>query len=127
MNKGINTGICEACGREVPKADLKAVDEQYKSETIARGTPGMVKNYYKTVYLCRRCRFMRKFSIGVGIIFGVLYLFLWTMLMSRYNLKGFLFVLWIFLNPLVVTILFILLFRVVTKCDTLVKTDFHSK
>lgn len=121
------TGECDACGKIVPKEKLKDVEEQYKSETISRGTPGIVKNYYKIVRLCPRCRFLRKLSVVLGIIAGFIYLMFWVMLNEHFKLGPVLFIIWALLNPLVFGVLFIMVFRVITKCDTLIKTDFHSK
>ena len=118
---------CDACGRNVPKEKLKVVEEQYKSETLAVGTPGLVKNYYKEVYLCPRCFYLRKLSVLLGIIFGFFYSFLWAMFKERFDPGALLTIIWALLNPLVFGALFIMVFRIVTKCDTLIKTDFHSK
>lgn len=126
MNNNIKTGICDACEREVPKYKLKTVREQYDGEVIARGTPGMVKRYYATVKLCPRCRILRKVSIAVGAILGFAYLLLWTFL-YQFLIHWTLFILWVVFNPLVITVITIAVFRIITKCDTLVKTDFHTK
>lgn len=126
MNKNIKTGFCAACEREVPREKLKPVKELFHGELIARGTPGMVKNYYATVKLCSRCRLLRKVSIFVGVVLGCAYLMLWTFLyelVTHWTLG----VLWVVFNPLVIAIFVIFIFRVLTKCDTLIKTDFHDK
>lgn len=126
MEKGVSTGVCDACDRKVPREKLKAVKEQYHGEIISRGTPGTVKNYYATVNLCSRCRLLRKISILVGVVLGGAYWVLWSFLyeVTKYVLG---LILWVLFNPLVVIIFIIVIFRVLTKCDTLVKTNFHSK
>ena len=131
MIGNINGTTCDACGREFPKNKLKLVKETYKSETISRGTPGMVKNYIWYVHLCPRCRFLRKFSYVVGIIIAILYWYPWMMLIDG-RLLGHLptilnvikfIVFGLVLNPLAVGALAALCFRIVIKCDTWVKYD----
>ena len=126
MDKGVSTGVCDACGRKVPREKLKAVKEQYHGEIISRGTPGTVKNYYATVNLCSRCRLLRKISILVGVVLGGAYWVFWSFLygVTKYVLG---LILWVLFNPLVVIIFIVVIFRLLTKCDTLVKTNFHSK
>lgn len=126
MDKSVRACACDACGRNVSREKLKAVKEQYHGEIISRGMPGTVKNYYATVYLCSRCRLLRKISILVGILLGGPYWVLWSFLygVTKYVL-GLIF--WVLFNPLVVIIFIIVIFRVLTKCDTLIKTNFHSK
>lgn len=118
---------CDACGRKVDANKLKSVREQFRSETIARGTPGLVKNYYKSVWLCPRCRFLRKLSIVIAIIVDIPYFILWAHIIGNSSSIILFIIFGVILNPLTVMPLFMGLFRIATKCDTLFKTDFHSK
>lgn len=118
---------CEACGRKVPRTKLKYVEEQFKGEKISYGTPGLVENSYKLVLLCSRCRFLRKLSIVLGIVVGFMYLMVWTLFYEQFKPGAIVTIIWALLNPLVFGVFFIMIFRVLTKCDTLIKTDFHSR
>lgn len=50
MDKGVSTGVCDACSRKVPREKLKAVKEQYHGEIISRGTCDLKTNNRNNVW-----------------------------------------------------------------------------